>query len=185
MCRNSLILSSYICAFTFFFSSLHLLMFKFDQPLTSGGGCPNRSDFFRQTTHHLLPCCCFRAWHCGITFHVPPLPRWPATDIVKALWPGMNQQPISHNQRSSCCFCYCYYYEEHGSTARPVSLMNTFSPISGNARGFCWESDFEGSRWECFASERHTAAKRAGVCFSQDNYYFSGTELKQACISHS
>lgn len=182
-------LSSYLFVFAFFTFSF-LDKFKF-QPLTFWGGCPNHSDFSRQTTHHLLPCCCFRAWHCGITFHVPPWPRWPATDIIKALWPEMNQQPISHNQHCSCFFCYCYYYEKHRSTIRftstacPILLMDTFSPISGNTQGFCWELESEGSRWGCFTSERHTELKRAVICFSQDNYYFSGTELKQTCISHS
>lgn len=159
------------------------------------GSWPNHYAFFRQTSLHLLPCCCFRAWHCGIAFHVPAGLRAAIVALLardryhKATVAWDELATFSHNNHCcSCCFCHCFHYEKHRSTisftsmARPFLWIHTFSPTSKRMQTFV---TILGESVMYFSSEQHTEPERARVCFSQDNYYFSGTALKQTCISHS
>lgn len=151
------------------------------------------SKSLQQTSHHLLPCCCFRAWHGA--FHV-------SAGLCNAIMAPLACDPyhkssvawdepatFSYNCCCSCCFCHCCYYEKHRSTIsfistpRPFLSMHAFFPQLIK-KCFVGSSNLRRVNGY-FTSERPIEPKRARVYFSQDNYCFSGTALKQTCISHS
>lgn len=174
---------------------LNMQMCQFWSSALCMGSCPNRSDFFRQKSHHLLPCCCFRAWRCGLSFNVPAglgtaIMALLVTDSIKPLWPEMNWQPSAITTAAAVVSVIVVIMRNTGPPSashprRTHFYWFTLFPPLVKMCNLLWGIRIWGESVGYFNSERHIEPERTRAYFSQDNYYFSGTALKQTCISHS